>query len=312
MINRKGDQETGTSTIILLLFLVVFAILAITYYSGTGQKVTELVNAKVLSKAGGLESIPLPSFMKTKLAARELQAVITLTPASPFCPQEEAELSAFDTILPKNVTISDIVCEWDFDATTDTDCSEYSIKNCGNNIPNDDVDSGNCFVRTSRLAAKSSATAQLTVMITGDVPGSGAYNTVTKIVNTTLLCEKPALVETIIQNNAATNIVLKSQTESGGLPMKTKLGGMHIKVDSMGETITLLQLDAGADGLSDYVLKGNFTGQFMIEDQNLALRINQILATCTTTDCSIPIVWYADKPLKIMDVQIPYTPTLTF
>jgi hypothetical protein len=219
MINKKGDQETGTTTIILLLFLVVFAILALTYYSGTGPKIVELFNAKVLSKAGGLESVPLPSFIKTGLAERELQAVIKITPASPFCPQENVGLSAFDTILPKNVTMSDIVCEWDFDATTDADCSEYLVENCGNEIPNDDIDSDSCIVLTSRLSAKSSAVVSLTTMITGDVPGSGAHSTATKTVNTTLFCEKPALAGTTIQTNTAININLKSGTESGGLPL---------------------------------------------------------------------------------------------
>lgn len=315
---KKGDTTYMNATILALVFVVIFAVFAVGYYTGTFQKAGQLVNAKVQSKFG-TETIKLPSLGKIDLAKKQgLEAKITLIPNPPFCQFERIEVSAFDSTLPEGVSFSDVICTWDFDVAKDAVCDEQnSVQNCGNNVPGDDVEGQGCALVVADFANAEQREMKLTFKITGDVPGSGTTDTATAAYSTTMQCacdldpEKESLRACTRTLGIRNNKVKSDSTVLLTLPNNVDVKGVHIRINSGKELVKDLRLDVGNDGLSDYVLKGNFTGEFMIDGsqlvsgRSLAKRVNSYVATCPSF-CQVPIKWYADKEVNITDANVPY------
>jgi len=140
---------------------------------------------------------------------------------------------------------------------------------------------------------------KLTELITGDVKGSGTERFAEKKITTELLCEETRLANTIIGNGDLIPITL---------PQNANVLGVHIRVNSGQEKVQSLSLDFGNDGEAEYILepKQSFTGEFVIEGQNMAQKINAKLAICENAVCNINIKWQTNTNLEIIDVKIPY------
>jgi hypothetical protein len=296
--NKKGVAETLQSWLIPIILGIVIVIIAVSISLSAGQKTTESFSAKVFSTVN-LESIPLPEFIKSKFTTeKRLEAIMIIEPESPVCAFETLKFSCLGSYLPKGIEFSDVSCIWDVDASVDSD---------GDSQKDNDADSKGLVVETAAASNRLAGTeVKLRVIITGDVEGSGTYKDVTSTIKNTIGCASseplPSLLGSI-GNGGSINL---------RIPRTANVEDVHIFVDSGKENVQKLNVVVADDVTSAYTLAKEFTGNHTIFDQNLATRVNAQLSACTADYCIIPIKFYTDKTLKIVDVKIPYNPKPIF
>ncbi len=296
--NKKGVAETLQSWLIPIILGVVIVIIAVSISLSAGQKTTESFSAKVLSTVN-LESIPIPEFIKSKFTTeKRLEAIMIAEPESPVCPFETLKFSCLGSYLPKGIEFSDVSCIWDVDTSVDSD---------GDGQKDNDADSKGLVVETADASNRLAGTeVKLRVIITGDVEGSGTYKDVTSTIKNTIGCASSEPLPSLLGS------VSNGESINLRIPKTANVEDVHIFVDSGKENVQKLNVVVADDVTSAYTLAKEFTGNHIIFDQNLATRVNAQLSACATGYCIVPITFYTDKTLKIVDVKIPYNPKPIF
>ena len=315
MKSKKGISSKVVNIILILSLIVVFAVIIIPYSTGTGQKVTEAINTKIMSKIGGLESIPLPQIIKSKFATGKVfDAVIKITPEPPACIGETLELSAVNSKIPAGLYLTEpggtgVFCKWDLDIATDSN---------GNGMPDDDIDSRECVLLTDKVSNNINGTeVKLTIQVTGETEGSGSFVSTIAKVNTTIACacDTPTCLYKL---TGLKGQLIKDKTISTlELPKNISVKGVHINttVEVLATSNTDVRLDVGSDGTADWCGQIDKNSNVLIVSdpsrsicpRGLASSINTYLAGCKTDICNVPITWYTSSDLKIRDAHIPYT-----
>ena len=314
MKSKKGISSSAISIIIILGLIIIFAVIIIPYSTGMGQKVTEAINTKLMSRIGGVESIPLPQIIKSKFTTGKVfDAVIKITPEPPACIGETLEFSAINSKIPAGLYFTEpggtgVFCKWDLDIATDSN---------GNGIVDDDIDSTECTLLTDKASNNINGTeVKLTIQVTGEVEGSGSFMTTIAKINTTIACACDIPTCLYKLTGLKGQLIKDNSISTLELPRNISVKGVHINttIEVFSASDEAVRLDVGNDGTTDWCGQIDHTrNTLIISDpssstcpRGLADSINTYLAGCKTDICKIPITWYTSSDLKIIDVRIPY------